>query len=350
MASYAEALQALEAYRGTLLEGQLNESVTASVLSTRGTAAFARKAPLNNVHATGVGLRTKNGKISGKAFVIKVYVFDKRDLGVNTPELTSKTFDGVQIDVERLPIQDAQATKKAAGGAASQTTPAQHQARHRPLQGGIQIAPSGVNFVGTLGGIVRRGDEFFILSNNHVLADSNNLPIGRRIGQPAGAPASNLVARLSDFEPIRFPATDVAPRNRMDAAIAILDDTNLTTVPGRIFGLPNYVAQIGTPVPGMAVTKSGRTTGVTRGRVVATNVNGVLVNYGTEQNPQIGTFDRCVQMIGNVGAFSNPGDSGSFILGSDSGRAVALLFAGDGTNTFACDMTAVCTRFQVVPA
>ena len=350
MASYAEALQALEEYRAALLEGQLNETVTAAALSTQGTAAFTRKAPLNNVHATGVGLRIKNGKISGTSIVIKVYVYDKRDLGAALPDLTSKKFGGVQIDIEKLPIQDALAKKKAAGdggGASAQTTPANHQARHRPLQGGIQIAPSGVNYVGTLGGIVRRGGQFFILSNNHVLADTNRLPIGRRIGQPVGAPAANLVARLSAFETIRFPTNGVIPRNRMDAAIALLDNNNLTTVPGRMFGIANYVPQIGVPTPGMQVTKSGRTTAVTQGRVIATNVNGVRVNYGPAG---IATFDRCIQVVGNAGPFSNPGDSGSFILSRQNGRAVALLFAGDGTNTFACDMTAVCTRFQVVPA
>jgi hypothetical protein len=346
MASYAEALQALESYRGALLEGQLNETVAASALSTRGTAAFTRKTPLNNVHATGVGLRIRKGKISGKAFVIKVYVFDKRELGVKLPDLTGKTFGGVPIDIELLPIQNALAAKPAA----VPTTPAQHQARHRPLLGGTQISPTGVDYVGTLGGIVRRGDEYFILSNNHVLADTNSLPIGRAIGQPTGAPASNLVARLSDFEPILFPAGGAAPRNRMDAAIAILDDTNLTTVPGRMFGIPNYVSQIEAPAPGIAVTKSGRTTAVTQGRVIATNVNGVMVNYGTQAVPRIAIFDRCLQVVGNSGPFSNPGDSGSFVLNSQSGRAVGLLFAGDGTNTFACDMTAVCTRFQVVPA
>ncbi|MEZ0388732.1 MAG: hypothetical protein ACAI34_16790, partial [Verrucomicrobium sp.] len=273
------------------------------------------------------------------------------ELGANAPDLTSKTFEGVTIDIERLPIQKALAKKAAGGGAAAQTTPAQHQSRHRPLLGGTQISPSGVNYVGTLGGIVRRGTEYFILSNNHVLANTNRLPIGRRIGQPLGSPASNAVARLSEYEPILFPdASGVAPRNRMDAAIAILENTNLTTVPGQMYGIPTYVAQIGTPVPGTTVTKSGRTTAVTRGQVIATNVNGVIVNYGTEANPMLATFDRCVQVRSSTGSFSNPGDSGSFILSAQSGRAVALLFAGDGTNTFGCDMTAVCTRFQVVPA
>jgi hypothetical protein len=101
----------------------------------------------------------------------------------------------------------------------------------------------------------------------------------------------------------------------------------------------------------MRVTKSGRTTGVTTGRITAIRVDGVTVNYGTLQNPVIGTFDNCVQIMGTTGRpFSDRGDSGSVILDASSGRPVALLFAGNGTSTTACDLTAVCTRFNVVPA
>ena len=105
------------------------------------------------------------------------------------------------------------------------------------------------------------------------------------------------------------------------------------------------------PRPGMSVTKSGRTTGVTRGRITAIRVNGVTVNYGTQQSPVIGTFDNCVQIAGLAGiSFSRPGDSGSAILESSSGRPVALLFAGNLQSTTACDLTAVCARFNVVPS
>lgn len=353
MSTYLEASDALDHYRAALLEGQLNEDITAVSFSTRGTAAFTRKAPLHNVHATGVGLRIKNGKIFGKSFVIKVYVFDKRDLGSAAPKLTSKSFGGVQIDIEHLPVQQPMAKKNAAAGAAPQvTTPAQHQARHRPLQGGIQTRPTTVNYVGTLGGIVRRGNDFFILSNNHVLANVNRLPLGRRIVQPSGA---SHVARLSDFEPIRFPSSAGTPRNRMDAAIALLDDAQLTTMPCQMFGIANYTPTIATPQPHMAVTKSGRTTAVTQGVVTATRVNGVQVNFnppGTNPpNPAlIATFDNCVSVVGNGGHFSRPGDSGSFILNAQTGRPVALLFAGDDNRTWGCDMSTVCTRFNVVPA
>jgi len=136
----------------------------------------------------------------------------------------------------------------------------------------------------------------------------------------------------------------------MDAAIAAITSPGIVRQQ-TIFGVPNYTPQLLAPRPAMAVTKSGRTTAVTTGRITAIRVNGVTVNYGTRTNPIIGTFDNCVQILGQPGqSFSRPGDSGSAILEASSGRPVALLFAGDNVSTTACDLTAVCTRFNVVPS
>ena len=102
--------------------------------------------------------------------------------------------------------------------------------------------------------------------------------------------------------------------------------------------------------PGLAVTKAGRTTGVTRGVVRAVRVRGVQVNYGTRQSPLLATFDNAVMVTGAAGtAFGAPGDSGAVILEALTGRPVALLFAGAGATTTACDVTAACARFNVRP-
>lgn len=349
MASFSEAFAALDDYRLALLSEQHNESpLAARAFSARGgLSAFAT--PLTNVHATGVGIRLRKGKIVEGDFVLKVYVFDKQDLGKQAPKITQNNFQGIGIDVEHLPVQRALKRRVAARPLA--TTPAQHQARRRPVVGGLQISPFGADFVGTLGCLVKRGTQLFALSNNHVLADTNTLPIGTQIVQSFGTNPADVFARLSAFEPIRFPQPGgVTPRNRIDAALAAITSTALVRT-GTIFGINNYTPQLLAARPAMTVTKSGRTTGVTRGRITAIRVNGVTVNYGTLQNPIIGTFDNCVQVIGAPGqSFSRPGDSGSAILDSGSGRPVALLFAGDNTSTTACDLTAVCTRFNVVPA
>jgi hypothetical protein len=352
MATFPEAFAALDDYRLALLSAQQDENVAtaARAFSARGAfSAFAT--PLTNVHATGVGIRLRDGKVVKDDFVIKVYVFDKQDLGKNTPKITQGNFQGIGIDVEHLPVQQALAKRKGTARAQAGTTPAQHQSRRRPVIGGIQISPSGADFVGTLGCLVRRGSQLFVLSNNHVLADTNKLPLGHQIIQTFGTAAADVFARLTDFDAIRFPELGgVTPRNRMDAAIAAVASANLVKK-RTMFGISNYRPQLLAPRPAMRVTKSGRTTGVTNGQITAIRVNGVTVNYGTQQNPIIGTFDNCVQITGPTGqSFSRPGDSGSVILDASSGRPVALLFAGNGTSTTACDLTAVCTRFNVVPA
>jgi hypothetical protein len=100
----------------------------------------------------------------------------------------------------------------------------------------------------------------------------------------------------------------------------------------------------------MRVTKSGRTTGVTTGVITATHVNGVHINYGTQTHPRIAIFNDTIEIVGDGGVpFSNPGDSGSLILDRASGRPVALLFAGDGRTTTACDIGGVCQEFQALP-
>jgi hypothetical protein len=89
---------------------------------------------------------------------------------------------------------------------------------------------------------------------------------------------------------------------------------------------------------------------VTRGIVTATEVDGVLVNYGSLQAPRIARFDNCVEIVApGEGPFSLPGDSGSVILEESTGHPVALLFAGDGVTTTACDFGALCRRLRAVP-
>lgn len=76
---------------------------------------------------------------------------------------------------------------------------------------------------------------------------------------------------------------------------------------------------------GMAVRKSGRTTGFTSGEVLVLDTT-VQVSYGT---------DRTAQFEGQIltGPMSEGGDSGSLLVAGDSPRAVGLLFAGSSQTT-----------------
>jgi len=362
MASYGDVLASLREFRNELAQ-QTHEEVAAQFSAAeRAFAASAERAtgaafaprggaaafstPLSNVHATGVGVRVKGGEVIPDEFVIKVYVYEKMDLGDSTPALT-REFSGVPVDVEHLPIQ-----------VALQASVPPQRKKVRPIVGGVSIAPLNQFFVGTLGLFLRRvshgAEQFFALSNNHVLADVNQLAIGTPIVQPGPevAPTNqgDVFAALSAFIPIQFPTSGMPPVvNRFDAAIGLVTDLKLIDT-HKIFRVRKYKPTLGTPVPGMHVTKSGRTTGVTTGIITATHVNGVKINYGTSAAPRLAVFNDTVQIVGDRGPFSAPGDSGSAILETSSGKPVALLFAGDGRTTTACDLGGVCRQFQGFPA
>jgi hypothetical protein len=376
MAKYGDVLSVLKDFRNDL-EQQTHEEVEAqfsggmvamSAFAARG-GVSAFSTPLSNVHATGVGIRVRKGKVVPDEFVLKVYVFDKADLGDQTPALM-KAYEGVEVDVETLPIQQAlartAATKARAATAPKATKSATKTAaaadvaqrrRHRPVVAGLSIAPANESFVGTLGCFLRRitagTEQIFALSNNHVLADTNRLPIGTPIVQPGPEVAptrpGDVFAALSAFIPLQFPTSRLQPvSNRFDAAIAVVADLRLIKM-GSMFRINNYTPQLATAVPGMRVIKSGRTTGVTTGTVTSVNVDRVQVNYGTRTSPRIATFNDTIEIVGDSGPFSAPGDSGSVILNRDTGRPVALLFAGDGRTTTTCDLGGICRRFQALP-
>jgi hypothetical protein len=197
---------------------------------------------------------------------------------------------------------------------------------------------------GTLGSLLTRNGAQFILSNNHVLANSDSAQIGDPIIQPAliDNPAPNTctstgttkVATLTQFYNLE---SDPAPK--IDAAIA---QVVLGTVdPGGNILYLGATATNGIPDPGpphagsgvaaaisMAVAKSGRTTGLTCSSVFATNT-ATSVQYqkgcGTGATFNV-SYTNLVTVAG--GSFSSEGDSGSLIVTQNTADAVALLFAG----------------------
>jgi hypothetical protein len=202
------------------------------------------------------------------------------------------------------------------------------RSKQRPLMIGYSCGFQTPGFVmaGTLGCFVRKGTKgrVMILSNNHVLADENALPLNSPIFQPGlldgGKAATDRVAKLTKFLRLR-----PAPfKNPADCAVATLDEGQ-TYDPIFITGVGNLVG-VAPALPDVneRVHKAGRTTGTTHGRVTAFEVDGVTVGY------DFGTavFDNQIEIEGEgAGPFSMAGDSGSMIV-DDSMRATALLFAG----------------------
>jgi len=84
---------------------------------------------------------------------------------------------------------------------------------------------------------------------------------------------------------------------------------------------------------GMAIRKSGRTTGFTTGNITTVETT-VSVNYGPGQ---VATFEN--QLV--AGPMSEGGDSGSLIVAADSQAAVGLLFAGSTQSTIFSPIQAV---------
>jgi hypothetical protein len=163
------------------------------------------------------------------------------------------------------------------------------------------------------------------LSNNHVLANSNNAKIGDAILQPGpydgGTIPNDIIARLSRFVPIKWKTSSSAPCNYVDAAIA---EGQFHELNREIYWI-GYIKQLYiAPKVGDIVEKTGRTTNFTTGKVTAINAT-VDVNYG---GGRVARFCRQI-LTTNMSA---GGDSGSLVCDRDE-RAVGLLFAGSSTVT-----------------
>lgn len=300
-----------------------------------------------NVVSCGVGRKYIDGEDTGRLCVV-VGVSRKVVLQTLSSEDRIPIFvDGCRTDVVEIGVQKAQVTDK-----------------FRPAPGGASIGHVDIT-AGTLGCLVERDGEVFILSNNHVLADSNAASIGDSILQPGPADRgteADKIAQLSAYVPIDFglgtqpPDCNIAgfmasamnvmaklvgsghrlmvyrPKatpNLVDAAIAKPTSKGLVTSEIRRIGVPTGTASVSV---GDAVKKSGRTTNLTTGSVIQTDVT-VQVQYGAGQ---IATFED--QLMS--GPMSAGGDSGSAIL-DDENRVVGLLFAGS-------DQTTIFNRIQNV--
>ncbi|MBX7256032.1 MAG: S1 family peptidase [Candidatus Hydrogenedentes bacterium] len=199
-----------------------------------------------------------------------------------------------------------------------------HQQRQRPLSIGCSVGHFGIT-AGTLGAFVipRGGGAVALLSNNHVLANENEAHRGDAILQPAkldgGKKRTDTVALLDKFEKLKFKGS-----NYVDCATAMVRsgiEANLAKLTGlgKLKGVGNVFVD-----EGLRVAKIGHTTGLTRGRVTAIELDNVVVGYDNGD----ARFDNQIEIEGAGNeAFSDGGDSGSLIVGSDL-RAVALLFAG----------------------
>jgi hypothetical protein len=197
---------------------------------------------------------------------------------------------------------------------------------------------------GTLGSLVIRNGNYYILSNNHVLARSDQAGAGEPISQPGlidtncSTSGTHTVANLTSF--VNLQTADVSA----DAAIAQIESGAVDTS-GDILSLGGTangnVPDAGPPhqgngiaaTIGEGVAKSGRTTGLTCSTISATNLT-VSVTYQTQCNGGTSFNVSYSNQVGvSGGGFSDAGDSGSLIVDEQTADPVALLFAGSDTET-----------------
>lgn len=200
-----------------------------------------------------------------------------------------------------------------------------YQQRHAVLMPGLSVSHF-QSTAGTIGGFVRRLNDpkpdTYILSNNHVLANSNSVinPSVSAIGDPVlhpgpfdgGSLPQNEVAELSDLVQLRRAG------NTVDGAIAGLKANNYDC---KYDG--HKIRGIAAPIQGQRVWKVGRTTSRTTGTIGATNVKFTGINYPFG----MAFFDGVFEVHGEANPFSKGGDSGSLVL-NEADEAVGLLFAG----------------------
>lgn len=227
-----------------------------------------------------------------------------------------------------------------------------HRFRARPQ------APAGVSVghpkitAGTFGALVTgrsapRDRRMLILSNNHVLANVNDAAFADPILQPGptdgGVNPADQVGVLDRFVALKF-----AEPNFVDCATAWCWPDRVRAEHVYLSGGSQQFFRMSSqpipPVLEMAVTKSGRTTQVTTGRItgIGSTIN---VNFAGGRTAH---FQDVISVTGNSGLFSQGGDSGSLIMTNNTERRpVGLLFAGGGGTTFACRVDRVLDALDI---
>ncbi len=300
---------------------------------------------VGNIQGVGLGyteddfsLMTAPGEPSLLVFVAEpTSIDDVKSAIVDSMGISAASSDDFPLSVVVSGIIDAQ----------------NHRAKYRPSPCGVSVGHSRVT-AGTLGCLARgrrspRNRRILMLSNNHVLANSNNAKFGDSILQPGrydgGRNPRDRIAILERFVPIKFGRGQV---NYVDAATGWCWPRRVRREMLYEPGGRNRLFRINSRIAGCRVNtivgKAGRTTGLTRGRIISCSFSG-YVNYGRGRR----AFFRDQIAIRGIGrTFSAGGDSGSVIWTWNSRRyPVGLLFAGGGGITIANKMTRVIRALDI---
>jgi len=274
-----------------------------------------------NVVGVGIGEKWINGVNTGEEAIL-VFVKKKEDIiKLNKIDIIPSKINGIKTDVVgKTGILKSFALKN----------------RIRPVSPGYSCGNIRVT-AGTIGGIFKDWQgQTVILSNNHVLANTNNCVLNKDIiVQPGTADngywVKNIIGILKGYRQLvrgntkSYNSADkktIFGYNLEDSAICKLNnqlefDPNIPMI-GKINGF-NDDLSVGTKVQ-----KTGRTTGYTTNKIIAINTS-VIVSYG---RGLVFLFkDQIMTSVMGAG-----GDSGSLLLDMNK-NVVGLLFAGSNTIT-----------------
>ena len=276
----------------------------------------------NNVVGWGIGIKSKDETTQTENGVVRVYV--REFPGPAMPERFGNLPTDV-IEVGKI--------------IAYQSTPS-----HPQVLCGVSIGHPNVG-AGTLGCLVERDGNHYILSNNHVLADTNNATPGDPIIQPGGIDGGGSPDDdIATLEPYKEIDLSGAP-NDIDAAIALVGDRNQTRVSAEILDIGYPERDPVSASIDQIVQKRGRTTERRDGVVV--DISG---DFWVDYDTGTAWFENQIVVESRdfrPSPFSDSGDSGSLILTQDR-EPVALLFAGSESGiTVANPIELVLNHYQV---
>ena len=317
-------------------------------------SAFARIRPTReDLRVAAVALDRHRGSLMRTPGVVGTAIGARSDGKVYVRLLLSDpAAKGLPADIDGVPVK-AEVT----GLLMARSDPT---LRLRPAPMGYSVGHPAIT-AGSIGArVVDPSGNVYVLSNNHVLANSNNASIGDAELQPGafdgGVLPTDQIGTLFAFRPINFSANGA---NTIDAAIALTDpgsvdnktplDDGYGQPDSKIFGDANDdgVFDDVTALLNLPVQKYGRTTKLTHGTITGINAT-VSICYEV-------TFIFCTksatytdQLIIEPGGFSGGGDSGSLIVtDNDAKNPVALLFAGSSTQTIGNRIDFVLNYFGV---
>jgi hypothetical protein len=326
-----------------------------------------------NVVGVAVGRKNQSGELA-----IVTLVEQKLPLAaLSADAVVPKQVDGVLTDVVEIGYLRAYASPRD---------------RYRPtIPSGVSIGHYQIT-AGTLGTIVTDTNtgEKLILSNNHVLANSNNAQVGDPILQPGAADGgqnpADMVARLERFVRIRFiDEPDVPPptpgptpnppgggTGGCDIVSVIVSATNAlaSLVGSKQRVAPSSIQSVAMPTPVAAPIPSAQAVDNEVDAALAKPIDpnmftGEILGIGQVSGTKVATLGMRVRKSGRTtgytegtvnllnatvsvaygsktarftgqiitGPISQGGDSGSLIVDAAENKAVGLLFAGSNLST-----------------